>query len=113
VIEGGKIYTRSNGKSCRIVFKNYETLLKVGQLINGYFITPKIEALHRLIAFINSKHQTNIPFLDLDTTPLKDSSWLSGMLDADGSFYLTWKLNKKKRYTYRNYLLGYLRLSQN
>lgn len=58
-------------------------------MINGYFRTPKIEALHRLIAFINSKHQTNIPFLDLDTTPLKDSfklAMLSGMLDADGSF---------------------------
>lgn len=109
VIEGGKIYTRSNGQSCRIVIKKYETLLKVVQLINGYFRTPKLEALHRLIAFINSKHQTNIPFLDLDTTPLKDSSWLSGMLDADGSFYLTWKLNKKD---IPIGIIYYLRLSQ-
>ena len=76
--------------------------------------TPKIEAWwfnphHRFIAWINSKHNTNIPFLGLDTTPLKDSSWLSGILDADGSFYLTWILNKN------NMPIGiiyYLRLSQ-
>lgn len=84
--EENKVYTRPNGQSCRIVFKKYETKLKVVQLINGYMRTPKIEALHRLIAFINSKHNTNIPFLGLNTTPLKDSSWLSGMLDADVVF---------------------------
>ena len=35
VIEGGKIYTRSNCKSCRIVIQKSETLLKVVQLIKG------------------------------------------------------------------------------
>lgn len=70
-------------------------MLKVVQLINGYMRTPKIEALHRLITRLNSKHNTNIPLLGIDTTPLKDTSGLSGILDADGNFYLTWKLNKK------------------
>lgn len=70
-------------------------MLKVVQVINGYMRTPKIEALHRLITGLNSKHNTNIPLLGIDTTPVNYSSWLSGILDADGSFYLIWKLNKK------------------
>jgi hypothetical protein len=58
-------------------------------------ITPTIEALHRKITRLNSKYNTNIPLLGIDTTPLNYSSRLSGILDADGSFYLIWKLNKK------------------
>lgn len=57
--------------------------------------TPKIEALHRLINWINVKNNESIPMLGLDKTPLNESSWLSGMLEADGSFYLNWKLGKK------------------
>jgi hypothetical protein len=54
--------------------------------------TPKIEALHglitglNLITRLNSKHNTNIPLLGIDTTPLNYSSWLSGILDAVGTF---------------------------
>ena len=92
-IMGGNLFIRANGQSCRITFKKSDLLLKVVQFINGYMRTPKIEALHRLITRLNSKHNT--PLLGLDTTPLNYSSWLSGLLDADGNFYLTWKLNKK------------------
>jgi len=62
---GGNLFIRANGKSCRITFKKKKSdlLLKVVQLINGYMRTPKIEALHRLITRLNSKHNTNIPLL--------------------------------------------------
>jgi len=85
----GGVFIRAKGKSCRITFKKSDILLKVVQLINGYMRTPKIEALHRLITRLNSNHNTNIPLLGIDTTSLNKSSWLSGILDADGSFYLT------------------------
>ena len=81
VIGGGKLFIRANGKSCKITFKKYNILLKVVQLINGYMRTPKIEALHRLITRLNSKHNTNIPLLGIDTTPLKDTSWLAQARD--------------------------------
>jgi len=48
--------------------------------------TPKIEALHRLITRLNSKHNTKIPLLSIDTTPLNYYRWLSGILDAVGTF---------------------------
>jgi hypothetical protein len=67
VIGGGKLFIRANGKSCRITFKKSYLLLKAVQLINGYMRTPKIEALHRLITRFNSKHNTNIPLLGIDT----------------------------------------------
>lgn len=63
-------------------------MLKVVQLINGYLRTPKIEALHRLITRLNSKHNTNIHLLGIDTTPLNYSSWIYGILEADGIFFI-------------------------
>ena len=83
------IFIRAKGKSCRITFKKSDILLKIVQLINRYMRIPKIEALHRLMTRLNSNHNTNIPLLGIDTTSLNKSSWLSGILDANGSFYLT------------------------
>jgi hypothetical protein len=55
--------------------------------MQGY-TTPKIEALHRLINWINLKRNEAIPLLGIDLSPLNESTWLSGMLEADASFYL-------------------------
>ena len=52
--------------------------------------TPKIEALHRLITWVNLKNNSNIPLLNIDQTPLEKSSWLSGFIEADGCFYFSW-----------------------
>jgi hypothetical protein len=43
----------------------------------------------------NNKHNTSIPLLPLDESPLQSNSWLSGFCDADCGFYLNWKLNMK------------------
>lgn len=37
--------------------------------------TPKIEALHRAINWMNEKDNTAIPFLGLDLSPLDSNSW--------------------------------------
>lgn len=81
--------------SGRLMIRKRAILLKVINLINGKMRTPKIEALHRLINWFNLNHNSSIPLKGKDTTPLSESSWLSGMIDADGSFYLNWKLNEK------------------
>jgi hypothetical protein len=51
---------------------------------------PKIEAAHRLIEWLNCQQEnlTPIPLLPLDTSPVLENSWLSGMIDSDGSFYV-------------------------
>jgi hypothetical protein len=78
----------------RLIIKKREILINLVKLINGHMRTPKIEALHRLINWINVRNNESIPLLGRDKTPLQESSWLSGMLEADGSFYLNWKLGK-------------------
>lgn len=94
-LKGGYISIRPNGESGRLTIKKRDILINLVNLINGHFRTPKIEALHRLIENLNQYCSESIPLLGLDKTPLGESAWLSGFLEADGYFYLNWKLNKK------------------
>ena len=63
-----------------------EEVLKIIHLING---TPKIEALHRAISWINEKDKSFIPCLDVDSSSMDSNSWLAGFTDADGYFSIT------------------------
>ena len=78
VLGGGFITMRSNGQSgrLRLCRRKKDILLKLVNLINGHMRTPKIEALHRLINFLNLKHNYSIPLCGIDQTPLSESSWL-------------------------------------
>lgn len=58
--------------------------------------TPKIEALHRAICWINKQDNTTIPCLGLDLSPLDSNSWLTGFTDADGNFSISITDRKKK-----------------
>ena len=71
--------------------------------------TPKLETLHRLINWYNDRYNNKLPLLSLDESPLQSNSWLSGMLDADGGFYLNWAINKNGLPITLQY---YLRISQ-
>lgn len=106
---GGYIFIRANGQSGNLVIKDKITLFESVDSINGRMRTPKIEALHRLIVWYNTKHKTTIPLLSLDSIPLRESSWLSGMLEADANFYVDWKLNNNELPIGLTY---YLRISQ-
>lgn len=111
VLNGGYISNRPSGQSCRLVVKDNATLLKVVNLINGCMRTPKIEALHRLIEWLNTNKELSDPLLPLglDISPLSSNNWLSGIMDADGHFYFNWKLDKKGLPTSLEY---YMRISQ-
>lgn len=74
--------------------------------------TPKIETLHRLINWYNNRYNTKIPLIGLDETPLQSNSWLSGMLDADGGFYLNWLAQAINKNGLPITLQYYLRISQ-
>lgn len=63
-------------------------------LVNGKFRTPKVEALHRLIHWLNQSGKFPlIEALPLDTSPLNTNAWLAGLLDADSNFLITFLLN--------------------
>lgn len=103
-LNGGYIVIRKNKLSGSYVIKKQEVLLKLISLINGKMRTPKIEALHRLIKFLNNNNNFSIPILGIDTTNLNYNAWLSGLIESDANFYFNWKLNKKK-YTNKYCLL--------
>lgn len=74
-----------NTKYLNLLFQDVTTLEKIAVLINGKMRTPKIEALHRIIDWLNARSiylklpSQNIPELltklTLDTSPLGDNPW--------------------------------------
>lgn len=93
---GGKVYsTKGNYYVLRI--NKIDELYKLVLLLNGYFRTPKIEALHRLINWLNDKNKFSpIPLLGLDQSNIGDNGWLAGFIEADGGFQISIRLNKDK-----------------
>jgi hypothetical protein len=72
----------------------YEDLILIITLVNGYFRTPKLEALHRLIDLCNKKLDYNIKKYPLDLSDIFTNSWLTGFTDADGNFNVIISLRK-------------------
>ena len=59
--------------------------------INGKFRTPKLEALHRLIFWLNEYNKFEIiELLPLDNSDLNSNAWLAGFSDCDSNFLITY-----------------------
>lgn len=84
---GGYISTRSGNTCCYIIAEKHK-LIKVINLINGKFRTPKIIALHKAIDFMNIKYNLNIHKFPVDSSDLSINPWLTGIVDSDGCFLL-------------------------
>lgn len=85
----GKIIDRSSAGHVLLQILAKQEVLKIINIINGHMRTPKIEALHRAIRWINEKDSSSIPLLGLDYSSLDSNSWLAGFTDADGCFGIT------------------------
>jgi len=107
LLGGGYLVESSNYS--RLFIKKRIALLRLINLINGEMRTPKIKALHRQILWCNTNWNLSIPLLSICIVPLAENAWLSGMMDADGSFYLNWLYTKKGVPTSLQY---YVRLTQ-
>ena len=82
----GKLVTPKKGNYVLWEITKYEDQIKIINLINSYFRTPKLEAQHRLIDKINENKNLNIIKYKLDFSPINKNNWLSGFIDADGNF---------------------------
>lgn len=73
--------------------------------------TPKINALHRLIDWFNSRlvDELKITKLGLDNSSLDINPWSTGFIEADGNFYCEYKLTLKGS---ASLLKNYMRISQ-
>lgn len=99
IIGSGFIRYKNSDNACVIVVSSVVGLKKIVSLINGKFRTPKIGQLKTLINLLNKNHNANILLLPLCDSSLLSDAWLSGFIDADGSFSVQYikKENGKKR----------------
>jgi hypothetical protein len=98
---------KSKGNYVLYEIQDLNGLRKIADLINGKFRTPKIEALHRLIIWLNNKTIENkLCLLELDKSAINTNAWLAGFSDADSNFSIT--MTKRKNGDIR--IQGFYRL---
>ncbi len=86
IVGSGFIRYKPKNKACVLVISPVIGLKKIVYLINGQLRTPKIHQLNNLIDWLNINHNTKIDKLPLKKGSLANDNWLSGFVDADGSF---------------------------
>jgi LAGLIDADG DNA endonuclease family protein len=69
-----------------LTINSYKGLILIVSLLNGNMRTPKIESLYKLIDWLNNSKNTNFFKKPLNDSPLTSNAWLSGFVEADGSF---------------------------
>jgi len=85
-INHGSVSKKKGVNACILTINNFEGLILIANLINGYMRTPKILALYRLIDWLNIRFDLNIIKKDKDTSNIDSNSWFAGFIDADGHF---------------------------
>ena len=93
---GGGIIQQTDVNWVVLVIQDLRTIRLVVSLINGHLRTPKIEALHRLIEWLNNHRSSieSIPLLGLSTCGILNNAWFAGFFEADGSFSVSYQLNQ-------------------
>jgi len=70
----GKVIDKSKAGHVLLQILAKQEVLNIINLINGKMRTPKIEALHRAISYINRIDKTSIPLLEIDNSNLDSNS---------------------------------------
>lgn len=78
-----------------LTINSYEGILLIISLINGKMRTPIINSLNALIDFLNKTKEAGIEKHPVSIEPLNSNSWLSGFIEADGSFQVRTTLSGK------------------
>jgi hypothetical protein len=97
LLKVGKVIDKSSAGHVLLQILAKKEVLKIINIINGRMRTPKIEALHRAISWINERDKSVIPYLGLDTSSLDSNAWLAGFTDANGNFSITLYDRKKNK----------------
>ena len=111
VLNGGTLVYSKNSKYLDLLFQDLNSIQKIAVLLNGKMRTPKIEALHRLIDWLNARSSENLKMskLGLDHSSLGNNPWLTGFIEADGNFYCGFGLNSEG---IAEVVKSYMRISQ-
>jgi len=111
IFKGGNIEHPKGSNYINLLFQDVGSIQKIAVLLNGNMRTPKIEALYRLIDWLNARPKSNseIIKLGLDNSSLGSNPWLAGFIEADGNFYCSFDLSTEGL---AKVVKGYMRISQ-
>lgn len=99
----GKVYLKTDRGYVLWQIQDIVGVFTIVSIINGYMRTPKLEALHRTINWLNNYIYNNqasklpstklilakinkIEIKGIDNTPIDSNAWLAGFSDADSNF---------------------------
>ena len=83
---GSGFFKTGDGNTMRFVIADKQGVIKLINLMNGYFRTPKILTFHKLIDKLNKDYSLNILKFSIDHSALDSNAWLAGFAEADGYF---------------------------
>lgn len=85
-LKHGSLARKKGVNAYVLTINNFEGVILITNLINGYMRTPKIFSLFKLIDWINNRFEMEIRKQSLDNSLINSNSWLAGFIDADGHF---------------------------
>lgn len=92
----GTISKKKQSAAYILSINSFEGLIVLCNLINGKMRGPKYHQLVILINYLNKKFSDlNLKPLGFSTTPIEKDSWLTGFIEADGSFQVRTSLTSK------------------
>ena len=85
------ILNKAKGNYYILAIYKVNALFDFFNIVNGKFRTPKIEALYRLIDWLNGHGKFDyIKKLPLENSPILSNSWLAGFSDCDSTFLVAY-----------------------
>jgi len=109
-IIGGTIRYKKDNHAYVLTITSLFGLKLVISLLNGKLRTPKIRKFNSMINWINNYTESNYQKYLVNLTPLIDNGWLSGFIDADGSFDL--RITQKSQNYPKNSVSARFRIEQ-
>lgn len=92
----GSINKKKQSAAYILTINSNEGLIHFAKLINGKLRGPKYYQYCILVDFLNSKNlELKLNVDKLDKSPLSTNSWLTGFIEADGSFQIRTSLDSK------------------
>lgn len=92
----------SVSNTLRYIIGDIEGIKLVISLIHNKMRSPKNIRLNQIILFMNEKYNLTITESLLDNSSLLTNSWLTGFIEADGHFWVKYRLPKEKTETRRS-----------
>lgn len=98
IIGHGSISRQKRSSVFIYTINNIDGLIHIVNLINGNMRGPKYNQLLKLINYLNTKKEDlHLVALPLDTSAIGSNSWLTGFIEADGSFQVRASQEKTKQ----------------